>query len=120
MAKLASEFAALVFSEVKFYFIFFTMRQGLSSQIPTAPSMRARGSPLKSLLSYRIVAQLANEGSALGPARLRALREELDAIERELLRANLPNSYRKQAYTLLHHLDYIRKRGDELLLEATA
>ncbi|HBO13342.1 MAG TPA: hypothetical protein DD491_11210 [Halieaceae bacterium] len=67
---------------------------------------------------HEIDAQLVNEGSALGQAQLRALREELDGIERKLLRANLPNSYRKQAYTLLHHLDYVRRRGDELLLEA--
>ena len=66
---------------------------------------------------HDIDAQLMNEGTALGLARLKELREELDAIERKLLRANLPNSYRKQAYTLLHHLDYVRRRGDDLMLE---
>jgi len=67
---------------------------------------------------HDIDAQLMNGGTSLGQARLRALREELDAIERKLLRANLPNSYRKRAYTLLHHLDYVRRRGDDLLVES--
>ncbi|MHA7816327.1 MAG: TAXI family TRAP transporter solute-binding subunit [Pseudohaliea sp.] len=67
---------------------------------------------------HEIDEELVEKGSTLGAARLRALREEMNAIERKLLRANLPNSYRKQAYTLLHHLDYVRKRGDELLLDA--
>jgi len=58
---------------------------------------------------------LLNGGLDLNDERLLELREELDAIERELLRANLPNSYRKQAYTLLHHLDYVRKRGEEIM-----
>jgi TRAP-type uncharacterized transport system substrate-binding protein len=67
---------------------------------------------------HEIDEELVEKGSTLGVARLRALREEMNAIERKLLRANLPNSYRKQAYTLLHHLDYVRKRGDELLPDA--
>jgi TRAP-type uncharacterized transport system substrate-binding protein len=69
---------------------------------------------------HDIDAMLLDEGAALGQSRLRALRAELDGIERKLLKANLPNSYRKQAYTLLHHLDYVRRRGDALLLEAAA
>lgn len=40
----------------------------------------------------------------------RALYAELDAIEARLRRTNLPNRYRKQAYTLLHHIDYVRRR----------
>ena len=48
---------------------------------------------------------------------LRELRGELDEIERRLLRANLPNIYRKQAYTLLHHVDYVRRRNDRLIDE---
>ena len=66
---------------------------------------------------HEIDEELVREGATLGAARLRTLQEELDAIERKLLRANLPNSYRKQAYTLLHHLDYVRKRGEEIARE---
>jgi TRAP-type uncharacterized transport system substrate-binding protein len=66
---------------------------------------------------HEIDETLVNEGSAMPEEGLRALRDELDTIERKLLRANLPNSYRKQAYTLLHHLDYVRKRGDDILMQ---
>ncbi|KGE04587.1 TAXI family TRAP transporter solute-binding subunit [Pseudohaliea rubra] len=64
---------------------------------------------------HEIDAELMEHGETLDAARLRTLRAELDGIEKKLLRANLPNSYRKQAYTLLHHLDYVRRRGDDLL-----
>jgi TRAP-type uncharacterized transport system substrate-binding protein len=56
----------------------------------------------------------------LSAERLKALQAELDTIERKLLRTNLPNSYRKQAYTLLHHVDYVRKRSEELLKEQSS
>ncbi|MEQ8263835.1 TAXI family TRAP transporter solute-binding subunit [Pseudohaliea sp.] len=69
---------------------------------------------------HEIDAELMEHAQTLRVPRLQSLRAELDAIERKLLRANLPNSYRKQAYTLLHHLDYVRKRGDELLRETDA
>ncbi|GAB5413422.1 MAG: TAXI family TRAP transporter solute-binding subunit [Congregibacter sp.] len=46
----------------------------------------------------------------LSPDQLAGYRDELDAIERKLLDVNLPNTYRKQAYTLLHHLDSVRER----------
>jgi hypothetical protein len=64
---------------------------------------------------HDIDGRLMSERSSLGESDLRALRDELDAIERKLLQANLPNSYRKEAYTLLHHLDLVRRRSDEVL-----
>jgi len=64
---------------------------------------------------HDIDGRLMSERGSLGESDLRALREELDAIERKLLQANLPNSYRKEAYTLLHHLDLVRRRSDEVL-----
>jgi len=66
---------------------------------------------------HEIDEALLLERDQLGAERLEALRAELDTIERKLLRTNLPNSYRKQAYTLLHHLDYVRKRSEELMRE---
>ena len=65
---------------------------------------------------HEIDESLVNHGGSMDETTLRELRAELDAIERKLLRANLPNTYRKQAYTLLHHLDYVRKRSDDFLL----
>jgi TRAP-type uncharacterized transport system substrate-binding protein len=64
---------------------------------------------------HEIDATLMQEGHGLDNDGLRELRGELDGIERKILRANLPNSYRKQAYTLLHHLDYVRKRAEDML-----
>ncbi len=53
---------------------------------------------------------LAEQRTDPTPDQRRALYEELDLIEAKLRRTNLPNSYRKQAYTLLHHIDYVRRR----------
>jgi len=53
---------------------------------------------------------LAEQRTDPTPDQRRALYEELDLIEAKLRRTNLPNSYRKQAYTLLHHIDYVRGR----------
>lgn len=64
---------------------------------------------------HEIDATLMQEADTLDGEDLRALRGELDAIERKILRASLPNSYRKQAYTLLHHLDYVRKRAEDMM-----
>jgi TRAP-type uncharacterized transport system substrate-binding protein len=63
---------------------------------------------------HEIDNRLLKEGAVLGSRELAALREELDGIEKQLLEANLPNAYRKQAYTLLHHLDFVRRRSDEI------
>ncbi len=49
-------------------------------------------------------------GESLDPQQREALRNELSEIERRLREANLPNSYRKEAYTLMHHLEYVRNR----------
>jgi TRAP-type uncharacterized transport system substrate-binding protein len=57
---------------------------------------------------------LVAEGPRLGAQQLASLRRELDAIEQRVLNTPLPNSHRKQAYTLLHHLDYVRQRCDTL------
>lgn len=66
---------------------------------------------------HEIDETLANSGTALQDGELRNLRDELDAIEQKLLRANLPDQYRKQAFTLLYHIDYVRKRGEEILMQ---
>lgn len=63
---------------------------------------------------HEIDNRLVKEGEGLSSQQLANLREELDLIERQLLNTNLPNSYRKQAYTLLHHLDFVRQRSDEI------
>ena len=57
---------------------------------------------------------VAQGGESLSPERRAELRAELDRIEQRLRQANMPNSYRKQAYTLMHHLDYVRRRIDAL------
>lgn len=57
---------------------------------------------------------VARAGDSLSPGRRAELRAELDRIEQRLRQANMPNSYRKQAYTLMHHLDYVRNRIDGL------
>ena len=64
---------------------------------------------------HEIDGRLMREREQLRENDLEAIREELDAIESKLLRANLPNSYRKEAYTLLHHLDLVRRRSDDVL-----
>ncbi|MEM9313638.1 MAG: hypothetical protein AAGA95_03345 [Pseudomonadota bacterium] len=66
---------------------------------------------------HEIDEALVQHSGDLSTGELRALRGELDDIERRLLRANLPNTYRKQAYTLLHHVDYVRRRSDHLIGE---
>ncbi len=63
---------------------------------------------------HEIDIQLATEGSTLEKDTLIALRNELDDIELTLLKSNLPNFFRKQAYTVQHHLDYVRRRLDEM------
>jgi TRAP-type uncharacterized transport system substrate-binding protein len=64
---------------------------------------------------HEIDAMLVRRGDELDANSVQELRSELDSIEKKLLRASLPNTYRKHAYTLLHHLDYVRRRADELL-----
>jgi TRAP-type uncharacterized transport system substrate-binding protein len=64
---------------------------------------------------HEIDATLVSEADRLDANGIQALRSELDAIEKRLLRESLPNSYRRRAYTLLHHLDYVRRRADDLL-----
>lgn len=66
---------------------------------------------------YRHYARISEIDRRLGGANgvpdtdeARALLDELDQIEARLRQTNLPNSYRKQAYTLLHHIDYVRSR----------
>ena len=49
-------------------------------------------------------------GESLDAQQREALRGELTEIERRLRQANLPNSYRKDAYNLMHHLEYVRNR----------
>ncbi|MEM9759438.1 MAG: TAXI family TRAP transporter solute-binding subunit [Pseudomonadota bacterium] len=66
---------------------------------------------------HEIDEALVQRGGEMNERELRNLRGELDDIERRLLRANLPNTYRKQAYTLLHHVDYVRRRNDHLIEE---
>lgn len=61
---------------------------------------------------HDIDAELLQSGPQLGAERVETLRAELDEIEAHLLKSNLPNIYRKQAYTLLHHLDYVRRRSE--------
>lgn len=63
---------------------------------------------------HEIDTTLATEGESLGSENLLKLRKELDEIELALLQANLPNVYRKQAYTVQHHLDYVRRRLDDV------
>ena len=53
---------------------------------------------------------MASRQEPLSEADLNAFGAELDAIEHKLLTMNLPNTYRKQAYTLLHHLGFVRRR----------
>ncbi len=62
---------------------------------------------------HEIDRTVAQRGSSLSPEQRAGLRTELDRIEQRLRRANLPNSYRKQAYTLTHHIDYVRHRINE-------
>ena len=59
---------------------------------------------------HEIDSNLVLGGDKLSEAKLEKYRAELDSIERKLLNINLPNSYRKQAYTLLHHLSSVRER----------
>nr|WP_168711039.1 TAXI family TRAP transporter solute-binding subunit [Ningiella ruwaisensis] len=63
---------------------------------------------------HEIDKKLASEGESLTEEQLLGLRKELDDIEISLLQANLPNIYRKQAYTAQHHLDYVRRRLDDI------
>jgi TRAP-type uncharacterized transport system substrate-binding protein len=56
--------------------------------------------------------RVAAHSSELSSRERQALRRELDEIERRLRHASLPNTYRKQAYTLIHHIDYVRGRID--------
>ena len=53
---------------------------------------------------------LAGQHGSPSADEARALLDELDQIEARLRQTNLPNTYRKQAYTLLHHIDYVRSR----------
>lgn len=62
---------------------------------------------------HEIDTQITTDGKALNKELLLSLRDELDEIELALLNANLPNVYRKQAYTVQHHLNYVRNRLDE-------
>lgn len=62
--------------------------------------------------------KLARDGATISGDELEALETELDEIEQRLLRTNLPNSYRKQAYTLLHHLDFVRRRARDIAQRA--
>ncbi len=62
---------------------------------------------------HEIDQTVARGGNSLTPEQLSGLRAELDHIEQRLRSANLPNTYRKQAYTLTHHIDYVRHRIDE-------
>jgi TRAP-type uncharacterized transport system substrate-binding protein len=62
---------------------------------------------------HEIDQAVAQSGDSLSREQRAELRAELDRIEQRLRRANLPNSYRKQAYTLTHHVDYVRRRIDE-------
>lgn len=64
--------------------------------------------------------KLAGQDGRPGTDEARAMLDELDQIEAGLRRTNLPNSYRKQAYTLLHHIDYVRGRYSSAGPEATA
>jgi TRAP-type uncharacterized transport system substrate-binding protein len=69
---------------------------------------------------HEIDGTLVRERNDLSVRAVEDMRDELDAIERKLLRLNLPNSYRKEAYTLLHHVDYVRRRSDEIIHERAA
>jgi len=94
------------------------------------PLMRVLPALYQSMLRRRVIRhyarvheideRLVREGADLTPQELATLRDELDLIERKLLSANLPNSYRKEAYTLLHHLEYVRRRGDDISQERRA
>ncbi|MEM1402312.1 MAG: TAXI family TRAP transporter solute-binding subunit [Pseudomonadota bacterium] len=67
---------------------------------------------------HEIDADLVRRSRAdLPDAKLEEYRAELDSIERKLLDINLPNSYRKQAYTLLHHLSSVRARLNKVSAE---
>ena len=85
------------------------------------PLMRLLPSLYEALLKRRVFGHyarvheidaelMAKRQEPLSESVLNAYGEELDAIERKLLNMNLPNVYRKQAYTLLHHLNFVRRR----------
>ncbi|MEE4111041.1 MAG: TAXI family TRAP transporter solute-binding subunit, partial [Halieaceae bacterium] len=67
---------------------------------------------------HAIDEELLRGGASLGVAQIEELREELAAIEKKVQAESLPNAYRKTAYTLLHHLEYVRDRCDEMLRKA--
>jgi TRAP-type uncharacterized transport system substrate-binding protein len=88
------------------------------------PLLRLLPALYKSMLRHRVLRHykrvhaidnlLVSEGERLSARKLRAIRDELDAIELQLLDANLPNEYRKEAYTLLNHLEFVRNRSSEM------
>lgn len=94
------------------------------------PLMRALPALYQSLLRRRVYrhytrvhdidGRLAADGERLGLSELAALQGELDDIEAQLQQANLPNSYRKQAYTLRGHLELVRRRGEEIARQRRA
>lgn len=71
-----------------------------------------RGRVFRHYARVNEIDQLVASQAALSPRERLALREELDDIERRLRHVSLPNTYRKQAYTMIHHIDYVRRRID--------
>jgi TRAP-type uncharacterized transport system substrate-binding protein len=87
------------------------------------PLMRLLPSLYETMLKRRVYSHYARVHDidekllhgGLSSDQLLAYRRELDGIEKKLLSINLPNSYRKQAYTLLQHLGLVRTRLNDAI-----